>query len=346
MECREDRWLSKILENLHAHKIENKKSKPANLLPPKNKRTIRSKMELFSFSSTETIVVALLIATSCTTPFKVDGFATTVTTSYMNGLPPPTKEGVVWTNDACTKDVTDVLSRAFAGTGDATGEPVCDWIKSHMNDKEWYTQEQHQQTVKFALGVGIDDVYKQKPLIISKRNTNNGELVSAAIISEYDKSYESTLRRKLLKEWREWKAFVKYGFLTGDGGLPDLFAKKQYKQDAKHLRKKMEFAMQSLHKWHATYGPTENHWYVTMVGVHPNYKGCGYGGDLMNKISALADEAGIMCYLECGASNVPFYEKMGYKVLSKHTLCDPEDTSREPCEMYVLTRDPVVSKKD
>ena len=301
-------------------------------------------MMKLSSISTKTISVALLVA-SCTTPFKVDAFAPTATNSYMTGLQPPTNDnsGVVWVNDANTKDVTDVLSRAFAGTSDTTGEPVCDWIKSHMNDKEWYTQEQHQETVKFALGVGIDDVYKQKPLIVSKRNTDNGELVSVAIISEYDKSYESSFRRKLLKEWREWKAFVKYAFITGNG-LPDLFRKREHKQDATHLRKKMEFAMHSLHKWHATYGPNEKHWYINMVGVHPNYKGCGYGGELMNMISMLADKADIMCYLECGASNVPFYEKMGYKILSKHTLCDPEDTSREPCETYVLTRDPAVSR--
>ena len=290
-------------------------------------------MKLFFVTKT---IFFTLAATSTLPNNCVDGFSNSVARSYEVG-PPPTKGGV-WVKDATSTEIRNLVGKSFAGTSETTGEPICDWIKDHLNKQEWYSEDQHQNTVHFALGIAIDDVYKQNPLVISKCD-DNGELVSAAIVTEYDKEIESSFRRKLVKEWREWKSFAK---LAVTEGLPDIFAKREYKRDANHLKKKMDISMSALSRWHSKYGPNEKHWYVNMVGVGPQFKGMGYGGELMSKISSLADEAGMMCYLECGASNLKFYEKMGYNILSKHVLADPEDTSREPCVAYVLTRDPQV----
>jgi ribosomal protein S18 acetylase RimI-like enzyme len=41
------------------------------------------------------------------------------------------------------------------------------------------------------------------------------------------------------------------------------------------------------------YGPQEDHWYIKMVGVGPQYNGKGYGRELIEKIHSLAYKAGV-----------------------------------------------------
>ena len=216
---------------------------------------------------------------------------------------------------------------------------LTDWLVNHLQDKDWYTPEEHQNTLSFMFGIGVDDVFQRKdvrPLVIAQRNEQD-ELVSAAVVYEYDRSVEKGFRRTFMKHWRELKSF---GIQALTRGRPELLSNKQYREDFQHFEQKADSTMASLPKWHQKFGPEQKHWYVFIVGVGPEHKGKGYGGELMTKISSLADEAGKLLYLESGVKNKTFYERMGYEVLAKHTLSDPYDTSREPAEAYVMTRKP------
>ena len=64
------------------------------------------------------------------------------------------------------------------------------------------------------------------------------------------------------------------------------------------------------------------------------------GKDLMGKVSELADEAGMKCYLECGTPKRGFYEKMGYHAIAIKKIDDPVDSSRAPCELLLMVRNP------
>jgi hypothetical protein len=41
----------------------------------------------------------------------------------------------------------------------------------------------------------------------------------------------------------------------------------------------------------------------------------------MEKVNDLADQVGVSCYLGCLALKKGFYEKMGYRVLSRQETC-------------------------
>ena len=61
--------------------------------------------------------------------------------------------------------------------------------------------------------------------------------------------------------------------------------------------------------------PSGRHWYLEALGVVPTAQGGGLGGRLISPILELADEEGVDCYLETSdRTNVPFYERRGFKV--------------------------------
>ena len=64
-------------------------------------------------------------------------------------------------------------------------------------------------------------------------------------------------------------------------------------------------------------------WYVNILGVHPGHQGKGYGRILLDVVATWAegwDQGGSDCYLECSESNVAFYEKCGYRPISRDTV--------------------------
>ena len=210
--------------------------------------------------------------------------------------------------------------KSFAGTTKDNGEPITQWICNHLlqssSNNNWYTQEQHTKLCIFLLGIEAYDMFQRrkptKALIISKRNEKTGEILSAALIQEYNQKVESSLKRKLVKNYHDLKAFT---MLAIKDGIPDLIRKNsQHKKEAKQVETKLEATRKAIHKWHTSKnGPKEDHWYINIVGVNNKYKHMGYGKELLQKINTLADQVGQVCYLECGQSNVEFYKKMGYQ---------------------------------
>jgi len=67
--------------------------------------------------------------------------------------------------------------------------------------------------------------------------------------------------------------------------------------------------------------PTEPHWYLAVVGTDPVRQGLGVGGALINHVLDRCDEEGLGAYLESSkATNVPYYERFGFKVTDEITV--------------------------
>ena len=61
---------------------------------------------------------------------------------------------------------------------------------------------------------------------------------------------------------------------------------------------------------------TRPHWYLSVIGVDPDYQGRGLGTRLMEPVMRLADEKKIEIYLECSKeSNVSYYQRQKFEVL-------------------------------
>jgi len=70
-------------------------------------------------------------------------------------------------------------------------------------------------------------------------------------------------------------------------------------------------AMDYIEKRH----PREPHWYLQVIGTDPAKQGMGFGGVAMRRHLAIADAAGMPCYLESSKEkNIPIYSSFGFEV--------------------------------
>jgi hypothetical protein len=64
--------------------------------------------------------------------------------------------------------------------------------------------------------------------------------------------------------------------------------------------------------------PQQPHWYISVLGVHPDYQGKGMGGELLRPILKKADKESVIVYLECSNPNsLDFYRKYGFEVMEE-----------------------------
>lgn len=67
--------------------------------------------------------------------------------------------------------------------------------------------------------------------------------------------------------------------------------------------------------------PKEPHYYLQAIGTDPAKQGKGYGGVVMRRHLAVADEARMPCYLESSKdTNIPIYQSFGFEVTGEIRL--------------------------
>lgn len=67
--------------------------------------------------------------------------------------------------------------------------------------------------------------------------------------------------------------------------------------------------------------PKEPHYYLQVIGTDPDKQGKGYGGAVMRRQLAIADEAGLPAYLESSKErNIPIYRSFGFEVTGEIRL--------------------------
>jgi ribosomal protein S18 acetylase RimI-like enzyme len=67
--------------------------------------------------------------------------------------------------------------------------------------------------------------------------------------------------------------------------------------------------------------PSEPHWYLAVIGTDPVRQGLGVGGALITQVTDRCDDEGLGAYLESSkATNVPYYERFGFKITEEVTV--------------------------
>jgi ribosomal protein S18 acetylase RimI-like enzyme len=82
--------------------------------------------------------------------------------------------------------------------------------------------------------------------------------------------------------------------------------------------------------------PSEPHWYLALLGTHPDHQGQGLGTAVVAPGIAAADAEGVGCYLESSKeANVPYYERLGFEVIGTYDV----DRGSGP-RLWLMWRDP------
>jgi GNAT superfamily N-acetyltransferase len=80
--------------------------------------------------------------------------------------------------------------------------------------------------------------------------------------------------------------------------------------------------------------PKKPHWYLAVLGTHPDRQGQGFGSALMQPVLDECDRLEIPAYLETGTErNVAFYTRHGFRVTEEIQLPDGPP-------MWLMWRDP------
>lgn len=80
---------------------------------------------------------------------------------------------------------------------------------------------------------------------------------------------------------------------------------------------------------------TQAHWYLWVLGVHPEHQEHGIGRTLLQPVLAQADAHGLPCYLETQTeSNVAFYQKSGFQVIRT------EEIAGQGVPLWMMVREP------
>jgi ribosomal protein S18 acetylase RimI-like enzyme len=86
--------------------------------------------------------------------------------------------------------------------------------------------------------------------------------------------------------------------------------------------------MELVERFEASHPGEPPHFYLSLLGTHPEYRGRGLGmGLLAENLASLGDTAGVPSYLEStNPSNNPRYERLGFRRVGEFTTPDGKRT--------------------
>lgn len=100
------------------------------------------------------------------------------------------------------------------------------------------------------------------------------------------------------------------------------------------FRSRTPRALRTINVMEAAHPDDRPHWYLAILGTHPDHQGHGTGSALIAAITDRCDEQGLGAYLESSKEqNVPFYARHGFEVRSEVTL-------RDGPPMWLMWREP------
>mmetsp|Transcript_134160 Transcript_134160/g.258219 ORF Transcript_134160/g.258219 Transcript_134160/m.258219 type:complete len:256 (+) Transcript_134160:89-856(+) len=215
------------------------------------------------------------------------------------------------------EEAAAVMTRSFAGSESTPPEGSMDWTLGPLFSEKW-TDPQRAELMSYFMKVTLYTDGRSKNGRVLAVRTKDGEGFGAAIqFRLYPNGYEED------------------GFFANMSGamkmgIPPWVQEPLKSEGGDGIGKRCESLGKELHK---KYG-SEPHYYISVVAVDPASQGQGLGGLLMRFVSKLADEKGLMCYLEAaGEKNPAIYKRYGYEIVGKGEFSckdDPDNSGSIP----------------
>lgn len=145
---------------------------------------------------------------------------------------------------------------------------------------------------------------------------------------DFEKSYQA-LFGDLARRWIQTETLWVTDDVVGFGGWqppgrPDVVLAEDRvrlpNEDVEHPPDRIERFI-AFRAMAAEQAPTEAHWYLSLLGTHPDWQRYGIGLALMREGFAFAHRDGLACYLETETiENVAYYQHHGFVVRSEWDL--------------------------
>ncbi|EKX40655.1 hypothetical protein GUITHDRAFT_113189 [Guillardia theta CCMP2712] len=218
------------------------------------------------------------------------------------------------------QEVIEVCTAAFVGTDRSPGEGKVRWIFGPEN-----VTGKPQECERFVQGTRwyatwCTNCCFDYGCVLGYRDADSGKLLGVALIMPPGTVKNGNVLTVLRMMNLGWKA----------RGPPLERNTKRYGKFAKERALRAQRMMERMHRTHAA----GRHWYVYMLGAHPDAQGKGVGSSLLMTVIKLSKRNGVCTYLECHADKKAFYEKymkcVEEKVVSN---ADPNGIDMCACSM-------------
>lgn len=225
----------------------------------------------------------------------------------------------------------ELVAKSFAGNETVAGEPSFEWVMQYFDG---ITMQQKLQTVGFFISIYIGEQMRKKCTVFSQKN-KDGKLISAALVREYDLEIETHWWNKLRDKILEPLCVMQ---IASADGFPAPFTDQKLKSTGKTSATVFENMNALWKRAHHKLMP-EKHWFFSIVATDPEYQGQGHGSEIMERLTDLADDAKVDCYLECNnEKNKKFYEKFGFVERESGEIENLFDEKGPPNTTYFMVR--------
>jgi len=209
------------------------------------------------------------------------------------------------TSEHRIQEVIDMMSRSFAGTTTTSPEGFLNWVQdpnaSGDDPSMPLLEDPSEERLEFCRW-GIQFPLK---MCLPQRSCfaliKEGKVVAAALCLPPSTKSLHTVN----------PLYAMYLFISN--GLPAVMKDK-------NVRNRMEALANALKESHKKWAPFP-HWYVSCFASDAMEQGKGYGREMMEFVTNLADKSGHAIYLETyGPRNERFYSRNGYEVKQRMVI--------------------------
>jgi ribosomal protein S18 acetylase RimI-like enzyme len=239
-----------------------------------------------------------------------------------------------WMMNPTFLETRTLVGRSFAGNEKIAGEPLFDWMFQHFAG---ITLSQRAEFVRFIMSYVVAETIRKGGTVFARRaapvvdgttTTPHPVLTSVVMVREYDAQREKSLWTKVMDTIHETILTIR---LAITDGFPTIFTDRKFKETGQIGNRVSDDFIKQWKASHVSLMP-HRHWYVAIVGTDPDYHRTGQSSMLLQRITQMADQAGVDCYLESnGPNNTKFYEKFGFKVHGSYeipNLWDPNNKNK------------------
>mmetsp|Transcript_116928 Transcript_116928/g.206850 ORF Transcript_116928/g.206850 Transcript_116928/m.206850 type:complete len:264 (+) Transcript_116928:84-875(+) len=222
------------------------------------------------------------------------------------------------------EEAAAVMTRSFAGSESTPPEGSMDWTLGPLFSEKW-TDPQRAELMSYFMKVTLYTDGRSKNGRVLAVRTKDGEGFGAVIAFQYH-----------LKGFKG-ESFMENMPALMKMGLPPYLKEPLKSNGGKGIDVRCSALgmVEEIHKKYAS----KPHIYVNTVAVDPAQQGQGLCSPLMRLVSKLADEKGLMCFLQAaGEKNPAIYQRYGYEIVGQGELScknDPDNSGPVPVSAMI-----------